>query len=208
MSIVNKSRTRRTYTSPLREQQAAETRDRILAGLAQTMSDGIAEVSVPAVAEAAGVSVATVYRHYPTKRALFEALPGYFARLVGMDRPSLPATQEEFEDMIRRLFVMYERLGEVARAAMDSQLGDVARQNQMPKRMADLSEAVAIIAPDLSSDAQGRVTRVLLVLTASGAQRMLKLAGQGPEAAAEDVIRAMRALVETERSSHEGSTRR
>ena len=200
MPFANKSQERRTYTSPLREQQAADTRDRILGGLAQTMADGISEVSMPAVADAAGVSVATVYRHFPTKRALFEALPGYFARLVGMDRPTLPSSQEEFGDMIRRLFVMYERLGDVARAAMESQLGDQARQAQMPQRIAGLSQAVEIITPDLSPGAQQRVTRLVLVLTASGAQRMLRLAGQSPEAAADDVIWAVRALIEAERT--------
>ena len=200
MSLAKTSSTRRSYRSPLREQQAAETRDRILAGLAQTMADGIAEVSVPAVAQAAGVSVATVYRHFPTKSALFEALPGYFARLVGMERPSLPTSQEEFEDMIRRLFVMYERLGDVARAAMDSQLGHEARRAQMPQRINGLDEALGIVAPDLPSRARERVARLVLVLTASGAQRMLMLTGQKPEAAAEDVIWAVRALIDAERS--------
>jgi AcrR family transcriptional regulator len=135
MPLTNTTDDRRNYHSPLRQQQAQATRDRILAGLARTMADGVAEVSMPAVAEAAGVSVATVYRHFPTKRALFEALPGYFARLVGMDRPSLPSTPVEFENTIRRLFSMYEQVGDVARAAMASQLGDKARKIQMPKRL-------------------------------------------------------------------------
>lgn len=206
MPIANTGSTRRSYSSPLRAQQAAETRDRILAGLAQTMADGIAEVSMPAIAQAAGVSVATVYRHFPTKRAIFEALPGYFARLVGMERPTLPASQEEFEDMIRELFVMYERLSDVARAAMDSQLGTEARRAQMPRRLKDLGEAIAIIAPDLPSEARERVGRVVLVLTASGAQRMLRLASQSPEAAADDVIWAMRTLIDTERAKHKESS--
>ena len=206
MPLANTAQSRRPYSSPLREQQTAGTRDRILAGLAQTMADGLAEVSMPAVAQAAGVSVATVYRHFPTKRALFEALPGYFARLVGMDRPTLPASQAEFEDMIRELFVMYERLGDVARAAMDSQLGDEARRAQMPQRIDGLSEAVGIVAPDLSPPARDRVVRLVLVLTASGAQRMLTRTGQTAQAAAEDVIWAVRALIETERSKQKEDT--
>lgn len=204
MPIVNTEPARRSYSSPLREQQAAETRDRILAGLAQTMADGLAEVSMPAVAEAAGVSVATVYRHFPSKRALFEALPGYFARLVGMARPALPASQDEFEDTIRELFVMYERIGDLAKAAMDSQLGDEARKAQMPQRLRDADRAIGIVAPDLPPEARERITRMVLVLTASGAQRMLKHAGLRPTAAADEVIATVRTLIEGERAQLRG----
>ncbi len=206
MPLANKSSERRAYSSPLRRQQTADTHDRILAGLAQTMADGISEVSMPAVAEAAGVSVATVYRHFPTKRALFEALPGYFARLVGMDRPTLPRTQEELEDMIRRLFVMYDRLGDVARAAMDSQLGNEARAVQMPQRIAAFRETVALIAPDLQKAGRERIARLVLALTTSGTQRTLRLAGQSPEAAADDVIGALRTLIEAERMKQKERT--
>ena len=98
MPTVNTGSQRRKYESPLREQQAAATRERILEGLVTTMADGLAEVSMPAVARAAGVSVATVYRHFPTKQTLFDALPAYIAYRTGaadLRPPGSPGSRSE-----------------------------------------------------------------------------------------------------------------
>lgn len=53
---------------------AQRNRDRILLAAEEVFArDGVA-VPVDAVAERAGVGVGTVYRHFPTKEALFEAI--------------------------------------------------------------------------------------------------------------------------------------
>ena len=58
----------------LRASQAAATRRRIVDGLLALLAeDHPATLSVPAVARRAGVSVATVYRYFPTKEALLDA---------------------------------------------------------------------------------------------------------------------------------------
>ena len=58
----------------LRTAQAAATRRRIVDGLLAVLTeDHPATLSVPAVARRAGVSVATVYRYFPTKEALLDA---------------------------------------------------------------------------------------------------------------------------------------
>ena len=58
----------------LRASQAAATRRRIVDGLLAVLAeDHPATLSVPAVARRAGVSVATVYRYFPTKEALLDA---------------------------------------------------------------------------------------------------------------------------------------
>ncbi len=68
---------KKLYQSQLRQEQMKRTRELILEGLIKTMASGIAELSIPAVAHEAGVSIPTVYRYFRTKRDLIEALGGY-----------------------------------------------------------------------------------------------------------------------------------
>jgi AcrR family transcriptional regulator len=66
---------RRTYSSPLRAEQAQATRRRILdAARAQFLDRGWTATTVKAIAEAAAVAPATVYTVFGTKRAMLSAL--------------------------------------------------------------------------------------------------------------------------------------
>jgi AcrR family transcriptional regulator len=72
--------TRRTYSSPLRERQVERTRDLILDALTDLLSEMSAgEITTREIAERAGVSQPTVYRHFPDRNALLEGLT---ARIV------------------------------------------------------------------------------------------------------------------------------
>ena len=69
---------RRRYDSPVRRQQVAETRERIL-GAASALVHGFPTwdwraLTFRAVAERAGVSERTVYRHFATERELRDAV--------------------------------------------------------------------------------------------------------------------------------------
>lgn len=198
MTLVNRGVAHRTYHSPLREQQVADTRERILDGLVKTMAHGLAEVSMPAVAREAGVSVATVYRHFPSKQALFEAMPEYMARRTGADQLRVPETYEELERSIRLVYANIDGVDDVLKAALDSPLGDKARRAQMPQRLAFIEATIAALAPGLAEPARSRIMRLMLVLTSSGAQRMLSAAGRDPRAAADDATWALRTLIEAE----------
>lgn len=162
------------------------------------MADGLAEVSMPAVAHAAGVSVATVYRHFPTKQALFDAMPDYISRRTGADALRPPGSYEELARSIESVYRSIEGVDDVMRAAMDSPLGDVARRAQMPVRLRFLDETVDALAGDLAEPARSRVARLLLVLTSSGAQRMLSAAGLDARVAADDAAWAVKTIIEAE----------
>jgi AcrR family transcriptional regulator len=58
---------------PLRA-DAAKNRERILAAAEATFTAEGVSAPIDAVAQRAGVGVGTVYRHFPTKEALFEAI--------------------------------------------------------------------------------------------------------------------------------------
>jgi AcrR family transcriptional regulator len=53
---------------------AVRNRDRVLEAAKAVFSAGGAEASLEAVARTAGVGIGTLYRHFPTREALFEAV--------------------------------------------------------------------------------------------------------------------------------------
>jgi AcrR family transcriptional regulator len=68
---------KRPYRSPLRQEQAEATRQRILdAGLDLFASRGYPGTSVAEIARAAGVSVETIYASVGSKRGIIDALLG------------------------------------------------------------------------------------------------------------------------------------
>lgn len=70
---------RRSYHSPLREEQVRQTRDQILDALTELLADRRAdEITTREIAARAGVSQPTVYRHFPDRTAL---LAGITARI-------------------------------------------------------------------------------------------------------------------------------
>jgi len=94
MNSDSSPRKRRRYNNSLREEQAQQTRERILDGLTELLLAGrIDELSVPAIAEQTGVSTATIYRYFPNRDELFEALNEHYGRVLG--RPRLPATVDD-----------------------------------------------------------------------------------------------------------------
>ena len=60
---------------PLRA-DARRNRERVLAAARDALADHGLDAQIDDIAERAGVGVGTVYRHFPTKEALFDALVG------------------------------------------------------------------------------------------------------------------------------------
>ncbi len=88
---------RRSYHSPLREQQAEQTRALILDTLAEMVAeDGFDGIVVKDLAARAGMAERTVYRHFPDRDALHDALADRVAAQVGwtaeQELPADPAT--------------------------------------------------------------------------------------------------------------------
>src|SRR6478672_5196690 len=72
---MDESAKKRTYNSPRRQEQARETRQRILnAAQRLFLSEGYVVATLPAVAREAGVSPATITVAFGTKLALLNAL--------------------------------------------------------------------------------------------------------------------------------------
>jgi len=89
------SEARRTYRSPRREQQAAETRSAVLAAAGRLFAErGWSTTGMRAVAQAAGVAVETVYANFPSKADLL--LAAIDVGVVGDVAPAALAERPEF----------------------------------------------------------------------------------------------------------------
>jgi AcrR family transcriptional regulator len=190
------NRTAREYRSQLRDQQAEETRVRILDATLRVMGGGVASVSIPEIAREAGVSVPTVYRHFGTKRDLLAAVYPYLSKRAGLRDLIVPETVPEFREMVHTMFSRLESLGEVARAAMTSPASDEPRRMQMPERKAMSQRFVAGVMPNATPTEQKRMARVLLVLASSSSMRMWReQIGSSVDEAADDIDWVLRTIV-------------
>ncbi|MGH1487911.1 MAG: TetR/AcrR family transcriptional regulator [Acidimicrobiales bacterium] len=100
----------RKYSSPAREAQASATRERILAATVAVIGEGIAALSIPAVARQAEVSVPTVYRYFPDKEALLDAAATHVRDKLGVspDAPS-PVDVDDYLSTHRTIFRQFDR---------------------------------------------------------------------------------------------------
>jgi AcrR family transcriptional regulator len=93
-------KTRRSYNSPQRAEQANATRARILAAAEELFADrGYAAVTMEGVARQAGVSLATVYLYFPGKAAIVAAMA---AAIVAAADLSVERVERE-TDPVRQL---------------------------------------------------------------------------------------------------------
>lgn len=192
---------RRPYSRDLRDQQAEATRARVLEALVRAMGDGVAGVSIPAVAREAGVSIPTIYRHFGSKKGLIEALGPYVASKAGLMPADLPETMTEFDAMAREMFRNLATMDQTLRAAMASNLGQEARRAGLPARRAIVREVMERLAPDVPGPDRERLASLALILMTTPAfhayQDYLEL---GPDASAKLVSWAVSTLIEGARS--------
>ena len=127
------SEEKRHYTSRLREEQAEQTRERILAAVAHLMRAGdLEELSFAAVAEQAGVSVPTVYRYFPSRGALFDGVQEWVSK--ELNAPPFPTSWEEFEPGAPALYAYYEKARDLFRTAMVTSLFRDVNQERRVER--------------------------------------------------------------------------
>src|SRR3954451_9073495 len=147
----------------LREQHAQATRERILAAVADLLErDTLEELTVPAVAEASGVSLRTVYRYYPTREELLEAA----GRWIGDDllRHPYPATLDEVADRFEEAAPDFDEHPGLVRAMALSQLGRRIRGYRRRERLEAIAGALRDELPGLPEEELRRAEAVLAYL--------------------------------------------
>lgn len=132
----------RTYHSPLRREQAQGTRERILDAAASVITEA-GDFVVAQVATRAGVSVRTVYHHFPDREAMLDALGEWLAAQLGYPRQELPEDLASFADetvaMCKRFDADYDKM----RAFFSTPVGRATRRHARARRLEHLRRLAA-----------------------------------------------------------------
>ncbi len=152
---------KRKYNNSLREKNAEQTRAVILGAVLTELADpALPELSMAQIAKSAGVSQATVFRHFPNKDALFEAFAKRAAAKVRLS-PNLVDNLAEFPERVATLFDYFQENKQLLAAAR--RLPDLARYaNKVRKQNADrVEQLVSERYPDLPAEKHHMVAAVL-----------------------------------------------
>lgn len=159
------------------------------------MAKGIAGLSVPAVARAAGVSVPTVYRHFKTKADLVAELGPHLFERSQLLAPPASLASGDLGAIATELYARAGALSAELRAAMASDLGSEARRRMMPERIARIRAELRAIFPALPAADLDRLTRFMLISVSSATIRSYEdYLGLSPTEAGEDVAYVFRAI--------------
>jgi AcrR family transcriptional regulator len=140
----------------------------------QLVDVGATDVSVERVAKAAGVSLRTVYHHFPTREALFDGVSTY------MDEKHAAFGVADIvagDDLTKRVPMIFEAFDEYEmpiRAQLISEVGRAVRDRSRSRRRETMQAIVERSAPGARPEDIHRVTSLVHYLTNSEAWRSLK----------------------------------
>jgi AcrR family transcriptional regulator len=188
--------TQRTYHSPLREQQAERTRERIIeAFVEQVIDQSMQDFSIARVAKQAGVSTRTVYHHFPNRESILAALQQWFDRNTSF--PARPPTVQGVPQWLEAVFRAMEENEALVRAVLASNLAGKVRAWGRPQRRQSVERIVRSISPDLSEAEVHRGAAVLHYLVSMNAWQSLRdESGMSAAEVQQALIWAATALIE------------
>jgi AcrR family transcriptional regulator len=194
---------KRSYDSPLRRAQAAGTRDRILEAVSELVAAGaIGELTVPAVAARAGVTVRTVYRHFPTRADMVDAMQKWALQRMGA--LTWPKDVEELLAFPVPLFEAFDRNRPLVEAQLGA-AGIAVRREGKQRRVELLRDTLAEILARCPAETQRAALGVIKqLLSASAWQALREDVGLDGTQAGRAVAWAIGALVEDLRRTHTG----
>lgn len=161
----------RSYSSPLRERQAQQTRDLVLDTLTDLLGTRRAdEVTTRDLARAAEVSERTVYRHFPDRHALLSGLSDRLLHLTGGGPPGGPIGS--VDDLSRVAVVLMAGLDEFQAAAQAEALlnADPRRFSAATRENTEqFRQVLGRAFPDLDEREHVRIAAVIRCLLSSQA---------------------------------------
>lgn len=188
---------RRSYTSPLRHHQQEITRDRIIEAVAAIIGEGrILSFSVKDVADRAGVSYGSVYRHFPTRESLLEALYESAAEIMGQDLSFTSLSLDEIPAVAGKTIATFEKNATILKAFTMALAANNIQPQSRRQRDQMYQQMVAENAPHLSPEVARQVAAIICHLYSSLTWATLKQRfGLSAEATAEALTWALQTLI-------------
>jgi AcrR family transcriptional regulator len=166
----------------LRDRQTAATREQILdVGFELLTRHPNDPFSHEAIAEKAGMGARTVYRYFPSRAELLQAL---WERLRGATGIRFPATEEEVVPFIRGMFQQFEDHQALVRAVINSPISMEVRKTGAIRGRADLTKSLSKALSGLPPRRQTQVIAIFLTLYSGNFWQTLRDRGglSGPDA--------------------------
>lgn len=200
----------RPYNNTHRAAQAAQTREAILDAVIRVIARGVAELSIPAVAREAGVSIRTVYRNFPSKRELLSGLDDHLDTRIGYSLSEVPLDLPSFGAHIRAYFQSLDGMDDTIRAARASQIAREARTSHgVPAKLDILRNVLDPVVAGLPKREREYIFNIAATLWSQYTlQRMKDDLGLTADQAAETVIWAIETLISGGSSPVVGETDR
>src|ERR1044072_4226887 len=132
------------YHSPLRSRQKEQTRDLILDAVDAILRGApVSEVTIAAVARQADITERTIYRHFPTREDLLDAVWRRALHAVTGGQDQQAETLEEILDLPRGAYERFEAGAGIVRALLPAPEGVEASKQPAEVRLEMLREAYA-----------------------------------------------------------------
>jgi AcrR family transcriptional regulator len=189
---------------PLSEARQAVVHQRVLEAVAGLLAAG-EDLTFARVARAAEVPERTVYRHFPTKEALYTAVFEWANTRLGF-AGRRPATGAELAASVRRSFIGFDELAPVIRQLLVAPEGLWARLSANEDRQEAALALARREAPGLDDVSERRLAAALQLLTSAASWQTLRDYWQvdGAEAAETSAL-AIELLLEAARARAAGT---
>lgn len=175
----------------------AEHRDRTRAAILDAVTnmlhtDNPATISMPRVAERAGVSTRTLYRYFPDKDALMDAASGWLDEQARISIGGT-VTPENVQAYLRELWVALAENVAAVRAQHAGGPGRDLRRRRLERARADIGRRVP---PEVPPDRRDDMVDVLIaVMSSSMMLELVDRMGHPPEHAADLAARVAELVV-------------
>lgn len=167
----------RAYSSPLRAEQAAATRERIVDATVALLQEGdVSSFSMQDVADRAGVAVRTVYRAFPTKDDLIAGLLESIRERFGA-AGAMPADAAELRATVDQAVRTVYELEPLYRALFATAQGREAHAREAPDRLAAMKRMFSTEVAGLQPEQVRLFATIVHLLTSSNSLLFLKTYG-------------------------------
>ncbi|RZU41384.1 TetR/AcrR family transcriptional regulator [Edaphobacter modestus] len=170
----------------LRDRQTAATREQILEIAMHQLGQGPrGTFSHESIAEAAGLGARTVYRYFPDRASLLQAL---WIRLREATKTRFPETEEEILPLARSVFEEFEANEPLVRAVITSPAGTEVRERGGTEGRAAFSKSLSSALEGLPETEKDRIIAVFVSIYSAPFWQLLRDRGLLSGADAQEAV--------------------